>query len=103
MPEKSLESLSIIGAIVISTVSVITAITRRIAKGEVYTYMRAVSECMAALLAGYLAFTAYPTIAETVPKWFTLPIAVSLAAHVGGRLFQEIEDTLIAKAKKILQ
>jgi hypothetical protein len=51
---------------------------------------------LTAILCGYLAYTAYPTLSQFLPSGVTLPVAVSVAAHSGGRIFQELEDTLIS-------
>ena len=50
---------------------------------------------LAAILAGYLMYSVYPHIVDDIPKWFTLPVAVAFSAHVGGRLFQEMENELV--------
>jgi hypothetical protein len=36
----------------------------------------------------------YPVIADSVPGWFTQPIATSVAAHYGGKLFSIVEGVL---------
>lgn len=80
-----------LGAIIVSTLSGIVSISRRIAAGQQASLIWVVSEFLSAILCGYLMYSAYPYIADTVPKWFTMPIAIAVAAHIGGRFFQEIE------------
>lgn len=103
MPEKYLEIAQLLGALLISIISVTASITRRMAKGETYSVVKVISELLTALLAGYLMYSAYPSISDAAPSWFTLPIAVSLAAHVGGRLFQELEDEFMIRLKAKLK
>lgn len=82
----------LIGAIIVSVISGIVSISRRIIKGQKYSLLWVISEFLSAILCGYLMFTSYPTIVDDVPKWFTLPVAVAVAAHIGGRVFQEVES-----------
>ena len=85
---------SMLGALIISTVSGIISITQRIVLGQRATLIWAISEFLAAILCGYLMYDAYPAIEADLPKWATLPVLVALAAHVGGRSFQMIEKAL---------
>ena len=95
------ELLDLLGAIIVSVISGIISISRRLVNGQHFSILWVISEFLMAILCGYLMFTAYPHIINTVPNWFTLPIAVAFAAHVGGKVFQEIEKELIAKYTRI--
>ena len=95
------ELLDLLGAIIVSVISGIISISRRLVSGQQFSILWVISEFLMAILCGYLMFTAYPHITETIPNWFTLPIAVAFAAHVGGKVFQEIEKELIAKYTRI--
>lgn len=94
--------LNLVGALTISVISSIAAITRRLAKGEEYNIFWVTSEFLTAVLSGYLMYSAYPAIQPSVPEWFTLPVAVAFTAHLGGKIFQEVETQLLAKTRKIL-
>lgn len=94
---------SLFGAFIVSVVSGVISIARRVLQGHDASLLWVVSEFMTAILCGYLMFTAYPHIEAAVPTWFTLPIAVALAAHVGGKVFQEAEKQLISRYAKILK
>lgn len=85
---------SLVGALIISTISGVISITQRIVHGQRATLIWAISEFLAAILCGYLVYDAYPAVQEDLPKWATLPVLVALAAHVGGRSFQMIEKAL---------
>ena len=95
------EVWDIIGALIVSIVSGAISISRRVVSGYPASMLWVVSEFLTAILAGYLMFSAYPHIVDTVPKWFTLPVAVAFSAHVGGRVFQEIENGLVAKYTRL--
>jgi hypothetical protein len=36
-------------------------------------------------------------------EWITLPVAIAVAAHVGGRVFQEMEAAIIDKYKRFVR
>lgn len=103
MPEKSPDHLNLIGAVLVSVISGITSITRRVSKGQPCNILWVISEFFSAILCGYLMYTAYPTIQHLLPAWFTLPVAVAVTAHIGGRIFQEAEDEIITRTKKYLK
>jgi hypothetical protein len=90
---------SLLGALIISTVSGTISIAQRIVLGQRATLIWTISEFLAAILCGYLVFDAYPAIQEDLPKWATMPVLVALAAHVGGRSFQMMERALYRKYK----
>lgn len=87
--------IDFLGALIVSVISGVISISRRVVNGTPVSMLWVVSEFLTAILTGYLMYTAYPHIAEDVPKWFTLPIAVAAAAHMGGKLFQEVENVLV--------
>lgn len=88
---------ALLGALLISMISGFISIAQRIARGHTASSLWIISEFMAAILCGYLAYDVYPTIKDALPKWITLPIFVALAAHVAGRCFQEIEGAIYRK------
>ena len=92
---------SLLGALIISTVSGVISITQRIVLGQRATLIWITSEFLAAILCGYLMYDIYPKIAADLPKWATLPVLVALAAHVGGRSFQMFERALYRRYKFI--
>lgn len=92
----------LLAAFALSILSGAISISQRVAKGHASTFLWIVSEFMTAILCGYLMFSAYPALAPHLPDYITLPIAVALAAHSGGRIFQEIEDVAVKKLDKLL-
>ncbi len=92
---------SLLGALIISTVSGVISIAQRILLGQRATLIWVTSEFLAAILCGYLMYDIHPKIAADLPKWATLPVLVALAAHVGGRSFQMFERTLYRRYKLI--
>jgi len=91
----------LLGAFLVSVISGFISISRRVISGHQASILWVISEFLTAILCGYLMFTAYPQIQADVPKWFTLPIAVAFAAHVGGKVFQEIENAVLRKYLKL--
>ena len=92
---------SLLGALIISTVSGVISIAQRIVLGQRATLIWIISEFLAAILCGYLMYDIYPKIAADLPKWATLPVLVALAAHVGGRSFQMFERAIYRHYKFI--
>jgi hypothetical protein len=93
--------LDLFGAFIVSIVSGFISISRRVVNGHDWSLMWVISEFLTAILCGYLMFTAYPQISDSLPKWFTLPIAVAFSAHVGGKVFQEVENELVKRYTSI--
>jgi len=87
----------ILGALAISIVSGFISIARRIVSGHPATLLWIITEFATAILCGYLMYEAYPHLQEALPDWLTLPIAVAVAAHTGGRVFQEVESQVLRK------
>lgn len=103
MLEKIPDTLNLVGAVIISVISSIAAITRRIAKGEKSSIVWFISEFLTAILCGFMMYSAYPAIQPSVPDWFTMPIAVAIASHVGGRIFQEAEQEMLRRFRKFFK
>lgn len=101
--EPQTDLWSLLGALIISTVSGAISITQRIVLGQRATFIWVVSEFLAAILCGYLMFDLYPKIQESLPQWATLPVLVALAAHIGGRSFQMAEKAIYKKYPYIQQ
>lgn len=102
MPWKdSPEFWDIIGALIVSFISGFVSIARRILNGQKASLLWVVTEFFTAILCGYLMYVSYPALADLVPKWFTLPVAVALAAHIGGRVFQEAEKSIITQLSSL--
>lgn len=91
------EFTGIIGAILISWISGFISIAQRIVKGYQASVLWVASEFCSAILCGYLAYVTYPTIQHLLPEWLNMPILVALAAHVGGRAFQGLENLVYRK------
>jgi len=83
-------------ATIIVAISAVVSVSRQILAGKAASILWIFTEFMSACLAGFFMFEAYPILSEMkyFPDWVTLPIAVAVAAHSGGRVFQEIEDHL---------
>lgn len=90
----------LVGAFVISTVSGFISISRRVLSGHQATWLWVVSEYLTAILCGCLMYNTFPVIQKFLPEWVTLPVAVAVAAHIGGRVFQEAESVIL---KRIFQ
>ena len=96
-PDNQPDYWSLIGALIISTVSGVVSITQRIVLGYRATVIWVFSEFLTAILCGYLMYVTYPYIQEDLPKWATLPVLIALAAHMGGRSFQAVEKALYSR------
>lgn len=93
----------LVGAFIISTISGFISIARRILMGHPASFLWIISEYLTAILCGYLMYHAYPYLADSLPNWITSPIAIALAAHTGGRVFQEVEQTLLRKYAELFK
>lgn len=96
-PPPNSDFWGLVMALVVSTVSAFISISKRILRGHQATWLWVISEYLTAILCGYLTYHAYPAVAAIAPDWFTLPMAVAIAAHSGGRIFQEIEEIILKK------
>lgn len=91
----------VIGALIISTISAIISIARRILDGHPANWLWIISEYLTAILCGYLMYYTFPIIEDSLPEWVTLPVAVAIAAHTGGRVFQLAERAIINRYVKL--
>jgi putative effector of murein hydrolase len=87
----------IVLAFIISLMSGFISISRRIMSGHPASALWVITEFCAAILCGYLMHNAYPHLLSYIPEWFTLPVAIAIAAHIGGRVFQELESEFIRR------
>lgn len=83
--------VQLLGALLISTVSGAISVGRRILRYGQVTFVAAATEMSAALLAGYLAWDAYPVVANQLPTGITQPIFTSASAYLGIKIFQYVE------------
>lgn len=86
--------LALFGAFLISLISGFISIAQRVVRGQQASLLWVSSEFMSAILCGYLTYNAYPSLQPHLPVWLTMPILVALAAHIGGRSFQGLENLL---------
>lgn len=100
--QNSSDIWSLLSALLISLISGFISISRRILRGYPYTALWIVSEFITAVFCGYLMYQVYPTIQSILPEWFIQPLAVATAAHIGGRVFQEMEQRFVDKYKSFL-
>ncbi len=89
----------------ISSISIVTSIIRRIYQKHAVNKLWVVGEYTAGILAGYLVYDAYPIISSMkyFPEFMTMPICVATAAHSGGRFFQTLEVNYRKKLIELLQ
>lgn len=96
VPEP-LDFWGILITFIISTVSAVISISRRVISGHRATFLWVLSEYLTAILCGYLVYHAYPYFGDIIPQWATRPIVVAVAAHSGGRIFQELEKAAFSR------
>lgn len=89
---------SAISMLVLATVSGFVSIAQRLLAGQVFTWLWLTANVFAALLAGYLAWDMYPYLKASLPDWCTQAMAVSVAAHFGGKLFPLLEKLFYKRA-----
>ena len=94
---------NILGALLISTISGFISISNRILDGHKASLLWIISEFLTAILCGYLMYNGYPALEPYIPAWFTLPVAIAVAAHTGGKLFQTVEKEFIRKYTMVLE
>ncbi|MCM2973775.1 phage holin family protein [Larsenimonas suaedae] len=99
MPFKDMppDFQGMLGAFIISVVSGVVSIMQRIVRGHDANVLWIISEFLAAVLCGYLMYDSYFSIAKHLPGWMTLPVAIALSAHIGGRSLQALETMLYRK------
>lgn len=82
------------GALLISLISGFVSIAQRIVRGHKASLLWVVSEFFSAIMCGWIAWDAYPSLDEHLPEWMTPIMFVAVAAHSGGRTFQGVENML---------
>lgn len=85
------------GVLIISLMSGFISVGRRLMRRTNPPMIWVLTEFCSAILAGYLAWDAYPNLVDVLPKGVTMPIFVAVCAHFGGRLFQHVESFVEAK------
>ena len=93
-------ALQLTGAILISVLSGAISLGRRILRYGRVPLIGMITEMTAAILAGYLAWDAYPGIQESLPHGVTRAIFVSACAYLGGRLFQYVETLFETRSNR---
>lgn len=93
-------ALQLAGALLISALSGAISLGRRILRYGRVPLLAVATEMTAAILAGYLAWDAYPCLIDILPHGVTRAIFVSACAYLGGRLFQHVETLFEAKGVK---
>ena len=86
------EWMAMLGALIIAIASGFISIAQRIIRGHNASLLWVLSEFTAAILFGYLMYNAYPDLEPYLPPGITVLVAVSFAAHMGGRCFQGLEN-----------
>lgn len=93
--------VQLIGVIVISLISGLISVGRRILKGSAVPTLWIIVEIGAAILVGFLAWDAYPDLADKLPHGVTRLIFTCACAHVGGRILQQVENYIETKLQSI--
>lgn len=99
MTTDNLDLWGYAGAATISFISGFITIARRILNGHPASILWVLTEAATAVLSGCLTYHAYPVLQPSLPDWVTLPVAVAIAAHVGGRVFQELEGLFMRRVR----
>ena len=81
-------------AVILSLLSGFLSVAGALAKGQKFSILWLSAQLTGAVLAGWLVWDMFPVITDDVPVWFTQPIATSIAAHYGGKLFSIVEAVL---------
>ncbi len=95
--------LGILLALLISAVSGFISIARRVLAGTQASVLWYLCEFTTAILCGYLMYHSYPVIDPILSDYVTLPIAVAIAAHSGGRISQELEEIVVEHYSNLLK
>lgn len=88
MPQNTPELTTYLLVLLISVISGTISIINRLIKGHAGGILWIVSEFLAAILCGYLAYDSYAQASVYLPDWVTMPIFVAASAHTSGRLLQ---------------
>lgn len=94
-------ALQLTGALLLSVVCGAISLGRRIVKYGRLPLIGVITEMLAAIVAGYLAWDAYPGLVDILYHGITRPIFVSACAYCGGRLFQYAEEVIQAGIPKL--
>lgn len=78
------ESLNVILALLISTVSGVIAIMRKVLSGQPASCLWIICEWLTAVFFGCLMHLSYPEVAHLLPDWVTYPVSIAIASHFGG-------------------
>ena len=98
---KDISSLDLFIALAVSIISSFVSISQKILSGTQASILWVVSEFAASVLVGMIVYDAYPKLG--LPEWITLPLAVAVSAHLGGRLIQYFERATKKVAERKLQ
>ena len=93
-PEASNYYVQYAGAILISIVSGFLSIARRILKGTQATALWIISEMVAAVLVGLLAWDSYPDLTDVVPHQISRLVFACMCSYLGSRLLHVSEMVL---------
>lgn len=83
-----------VGVVLVALISGFISIAQRIVRGHEPSCLWVVSEFLAAIMAGIIAYDVYRIMEGRFPEWTTASMFVAVAAHFGGRSFQGIEALL---------
>lgn len=100
MPKNNPDIYTLITVALISVASGVVGILNKVAHGHACSIAWVVSEFIAAVLCGYLAFDTYPAIVHMLPTWVGLPMFVAVCAYTGGKLLQTSGDLITSVANK---
>jgi hypothetical protein len=102
-PSHFPDLMGMAAALAISLISGFISISRRILAGQQYTLLWVITEFATAILCGYLMYHVYPVVDPVLSDYVTLPVAVAVAAHSGGRLFQEAETAILEHYSNLIK
>lgn len=88
--------------LIISFASGFISVSRRILAGQAASVLWIITEFTTAIMCGYLMYSSYPALQPYMPGWVTPIVAVAVSAHIGGRVFQEIEAAFWRKYSKFI-
>lgn len=95
--------MQLLGAMLISLISGTVSITKRLSQGQTFTFVWFFSEFLTAMLCGYLAYISYPVLPDDVQALLTQHAFIAVCAHSGGRIFQQLEETLLSRWSSLFQ
>ena len=101
LPPIPPEIFTAIMVLFVTILSAIASIFHKASRGKGYHLAWILSDFLFSLLAGFLAYSAFPLLAGILPAWVTLYIFVAAAAHLGSKLFKLAEDLFITRFKEL--